>query len=77
MTGFSEYEAYDAVGLADLVRRRKVTPTELLDAAIARVEARNPTVNAVVLPSTTSPGRRSLTACPTGRSAASRISSRT
>ena len=50
MAGFSEYEAHDAVGLADLVRRRKVTPTELLDAAIARVEARNPTVNAVVLP---------------------------
>src|SRR5262249_56100776 len=50
MAGFSEYEAYDALGLADLVRRRKVTPTELLDAAIERVEARNPTVNAVVLP---------------------------
>ena len=33
-----------------LVRRRKVTPTELLDAAIARVEARNPAINAVVLP---------------------------
>ena len=50
MAGFADYEAYDALGLADLVRRRKVTPTELLDAAIERVEARNPTVNAVVLP---------------------------
>ena len=50
MAGFADYESYDAVGLADLVRRRKVTPTELLDAAITRVEARNPTVNAVVLP---------------------------
>jgi amidase len=50
MPGFSEYEAYDAFGLADLVRRRKVTPVELLDAAIERVEARNPTINAVVLP---------------------------
>ena len=50
MAGFAEYEAYDALGLADLVRRRQVTPTELLDAAIARVEARNPTINAVVLP---------------------------
>jgi amidase len=50
MASFADYEAYDAVGLADLVRQRKVTPTELLDAAIARVEARNPTVNAVVLP---------------------------
>src|SRR6266446_7299299 len=49
MTGFADYESYDALGLADLVRRRLVTPTELLDAAIARVEARNPVVNAVVL----------------------------
>jgi Asp-tRNA(Asn)/Glu-tRNA(Gln) amidotransferase A subunit family amidase len=50
MAGFAEYEAYDALGLADLVRRRKVTPPELLDAAIERVEARNPIVNAVVVP---------------------------
>jgi Asp-tRNA(Asn)/Glu-tRNA(Gln) amidotransferase A subunit family amidase len=50
MSGFADYEAYDALGLADLVRRGMVTPTELLDAAIARVEARNPVVNAVILP---------------------------
>src|SRR5262249_46547641 len=50
MAGFVDYESYDAVGLADLVRRRKVTPTELLKAAIARVEARNPALNCVILP---------------------------
>src|SRR5687767_6886867 len=49
MSGFAEYEHYDALGLADLVRRRQVTADELLDAAIARVEARNPSVNAVVM----------------------------
>src|SRR5262245_41047501 len=49
MSGFSEYEQYDALGLADLVRRRKVAPTDLLEAAIERVEARNPAVNAVVM----------------------------
>jgi Asp-tRNA(Asn)/Glu-tRNA(Gln) amidotransferase A subunit family amidase len=49
MTGFADYERHDALGLADLVRRRRVSPTELLDAAIERVEARNGTVNAVVL----------------------------
>jgi Asp-tRNA(Asn)/Glu-tRNA(Gln) amidotransferase A subunit family amidase len=49
MSGFADYEQYDALGLADLVRRGKVTPLELLDAAVERVEARNPTVNAVVL----------------------------
>ena len=49
MGGFREYEEYDALGLADLVRRRQVTPLELLDAAIERVEARNPAVNAVTM----------------------------
>jgi Asp-tRNA(Asn)/Glu-tRNA(Gln) amidotransferase A subunit family amidase len=49
MTGFAEYEQYDALGLADLVRRKEVTPSELLEAAIERVEARNPAVNAVVM----------------------------
>ena len=49
MSGFAEYEDYDALGLADLVRRREVTAEELLEAAIARVEARNPTVNAVIM----------------------------
>jgi amidase len=49
MSGFADYEHYDALGLADLVRRRQVTADELLDAAITRVEARNPSVNAVVM----------------------------
>ena len=35
----------DALGLAALVRQRKVSPTELLDAAIARAEAINPRLN--------------------------------
>jgi Asp-tRNA(Asn)/Glu-tRNA(Gln) amidotransferase A subunit family amidase len=48
MPGFTEYEQYDALGLADLIRQRQVTTAELLEAAIARVEVRNPTVNAVV-----------------------------
>ena len=48
MTGFADYEAYDGLGLAGLVRRGQVTPDELLEAAIERVEARNGAVNAVV-----------------------------
>jgi amidase len=48
MDAFAEYEHYDALGLADLVRRGKVTSHELLESAIERVEARNPKVNAVV-----------------------------
>lgn len=44
------YDTHDALGLADLVRRGEVTPTELLDEAILRVERVNPKLNAVVLP---------------------------
>ena len=50
MSGFADYEQYDALGLAGLVRRKEVSPEDLLDAAIERVEARNPAVNAVVMP---------------------------
>ena len=49
MSGFAEYEAYDALGLAALVKAGEVSATEVLEAAIARVEARNPAVNAVVM----------------------------
>jgi Asp-tRNA(Asn)/Glu-tRNA(Gln) amidotransferase A subunit family amidase len=49
MSGFKDYENYDALGLAELVRRKEVSPTELLEAAIERVEARNPAVNAVTM----------------------------
>ena len=42
------YSDYDGLGLADLVRRKEVTPGELVEAAIERVERHNPTLNAVV-----------------------------
>jgi len=48
--GFADYERYDALGLADLVRRKAVSADDLLEAAIERVEMRNPAVNAVVMP---------------------------
>jgi len=38
----------DAVGQAELVRRGEVSPAELVDAAIGRIEARNPVLNAVI-----------------------------
>src|SRR5215468_5903888 len=49
MTAFKDYEQYDALGLADLVKQGKVAPAELLEAAIERVEARNGAVNAVTM----------------------------
>jgi Asp-tRNA(Asn)/Glu-tRNA(Gln) amidotransferase A subunit family amidase len=49
MSVFPEYERYDGLGLAALVARRELSAEELLEAAIARVEARNPAVNAVTM----------------------------
>ncbi len=46
---YPEYGGYDAVGLAELVRTKQASPAELLDAAIARTEAVNPRLNAVVI----------------------------
>ena len=40
----------DATDLAALVRAGDVTPLELVDAAIARIEGCNPSLNAVVTP---------------------------
>jgi len=45
---FEEYQRHDATGLAELVRRREVTPDELLAAATSRLEAVNPAINAVI-----------------------------
>ncbi|MDZ4366862.1 MAG: amidase family protein, partial [Afipia sp.] len=46
--GFAEYADYDGLGLAELVEKRKVTPLELIDAAIERADRHNPTLNAIV-----------------------------
>jgi amidase len=46
---FKEYGNYDGMGLAELVRKKQVTPKELLDEAIARTERVDPQINAVVV----------------------------
>ena len=48
MGGLAEYGDYDGLGLAELVRKGAVHPRELVEAAIARIEAANPKLNAVV-----------------------------
>jgi amidase/6-aminohexanoate-cyclic-dimer hydrolase len=48
MSGFAEFDRYDGLGLAELVRRRAVSAEEILDETLARIEARNPAINAVV-----------------------------
>jgi amidase len=44
-----DYEDYDGLGLADLVKRREVKAEELLEAAIARTQARDPVVRSIVI----------------------------
>ncbi|MGA9088626.1 MAG: amidase [Bradyrhizobium sp.] len=46
---FREYGNYDAVGLAELVRKKQVSAGELLDEAIARTSKVDPKINAVVV----------------------------
>jgi amidase len=47
---FTEYDQYDAMGLAELVAKGDVTAAELCETAIERVETVNPELNAVVTP---------------------------
>ena len=48
MSGFSDYDKYDGLGLADLVRKKEVKPSELVEEAISRIERLNPQLNAVI-----------------------------
>jgi amidase len=43
-----EYESFDALGLAHLVKSQAVSPLELVIAAIERIETFNPKINAVI-----------------------------
>lgn len=45
---FEEYVRFDALGLAELVATGQVSAAELLDTAIARADAVNPRLNAIV-----------------------------
>jgi hypothetical protein len=46
----SELSTMDATAQAELVRGKELTPLELVDAEIARIERVNPTLNAVITP---------------------------
>jgi amidase len=48
MSGFSDYDKYDGLGLAELVRKKEVRPSELVEEAISRIERLNPQLNAVI-----------------------------
>lgn len=46
---FSDYGNCDGLALAELVRKKKVSPSELVEEAISRIEKHNSKINAVVL----------------------------
>src|SRR5215831_1292723 len=48
MMDFNSYREHDGLALGELVRRGEVTALELLETAIARVEAVNEQINAIV-----------------------------
>jgi len=45
---FADYANHDGLGLAALVKSGQVTPAELVEAALERIEKHNPVLNAVV-----------------------------
>jgi amidase len=44
----SDISSYDATGLAELIRTRQITPGELVEDTITKIEAINPVLNAVI-----------------------------
>jgi amidase len=48
MGTFKEYDRYDGLGLAELVRKKEISPEEICEEAISRIEKLNPRLNAVI-----------------------------
>lgn len=48
MMTFDEYRKYDALGLAELVKKGEISPEELVETAIRQIGEINPTLNAVI-----------------------------
>ena len=66
MPGFSEYDAYDALGLAELVRAGEVTSAELVEECISRIQRVNPQINSVVFELFEAARARSMGSCVDG-----------
>jgi amidase len=64
--GFAEYDDFDGLGLAALVNTGEVHPSELVEAAIARVERHNGVLNAVVYKAYDEARKTGVSALPDG-----------
>ena len=67
----------DGTAQAEFVRRKEITPLELVDAAIERIERLNPVINAVITPMYEEARRWPQDACRTDLSPACLMCSRT
>ena len=45
---FSEYINYDALGLVNLIRKKEITPSEIIDISLGAIEKINPKINAII-----------------------------
>ncbi|GIX40816.1 MAG: amidase [Leptospiraceae bacterium] len=45
---FTEYIKYDAIGLAELIKKKEVKPEEIIEIAIQSIEKINPKINAII-----------------------------
>jgi hypothetical protein len=75
MGAFADFDRYDGLGLAQLVRTGEVKSSELVEEAISRIETRNPQINAIVF-KTFESARPLRQRHPPGHSPACRFSSR-
>ena len=50
MSDFKEFDQFDGLGLADLIRKKEVSPAEICEEVITRIERVNPKLNAVITP---------------------------
>jgi amidase len=50
MSSFSEYDQFDGIGIAELVRGGKISAREVCEEAISRAEVLNQKLNAIILP---------------------------
>lgn len=48
MTSFADYDQYDGVGLAKLVKNGDISSLEICEEAIRRIEQLNPKLNAII-----------------------------
>ena len=47
---YQEYLKYDGLGLAELVAKKEIHPSELLNIALERSNQANPELNAIIIP---------------------------